>query len=61
MVGYPIMLTMNCSTASLSQEKNDWSFHAGYTHLILSKEDEFDDEWSLGIAYDDLPGSLGTS
>ena len=46
---------------SLTQEKNDWSFYAGYTHLVFSKEDETDDEWSFGIAYDDLPYSLGTS
>ena len=46
---------------SLTQEKNDWSFYAGYTHSVFSKEDESDDEWSFGIAYDDLPYSLGTS
>jgi len=46
---------------SLTQEKNEWSFYAGYTRLVFSKEDESDDEWSFGIAYDDLPYSLGTS
>jgi hypothetical protein len=46
---------------SLTQEKNDWSFYAGYTHLIFSKDNESDDEWSFGLAYDNLPYSIGTS
>ena len=46
---------------SLIQEKNDWSFYAGYTHLVFSKDNESDDEWSFGMAYDNLPYSIGTS
>ena len=46
---------------SLTQEKNDWSFYAGYTHLVFSKDNESDDEWSFGLAHDNLPYSLGTS
>ena len=46
---------------SLTQEKNDWSFYAGYTHLVFSKDNESDDEWSFGLAYDNLPYSIGTS
>ena len=46
---------------SITQEKNDWSFYAGYTHLVLSKSNESDDEWSFGLAYDNLPYLIGTS
>ena len=46
---------------SLTQEKNDWSFYAGYAHLVFSKDNESDDEWSIGLAYDKLPYSMGTS
>ena len=46
---------------SLTQERDDWSFYAGYTHLVFSKDNESDDEWSFGFAYDNLPYSIGTS
>ena len=61
MVGPPIMLMMNYSMVFRLQEKNDWSFYAGYTHLVFSKDNESDDEWSFGLAHDNLPYSLGTS
>ena len=46
---------------SLTQQTNDWSFYAGYTHLVFTRDDESDDEWSMGISYVNLPYSLGTS
>lgn len=46
---------------SLSEKTGDLSFYAGYTHLVFSKDDESDDEWSIGIAYEDLPYAIGTS
>lgn len=33
----------------------------GYTHLDFSKDDESDGEWSVGIAYGELPYGLETS
>ena len=46
---------------SLTQEKNDWSLYAGYSYIVFSKDNESDDEWSFGVAYDNLPYSLGSS
>lgn len=46
---------------NLSEETGHFSFYAGYTHLVFAKDDDSDDEWSLGVAYDGLPYSLGTS
>ena len=46
---------------SLSEKTGDLFFYTGYTHLVFSKDGESDDEWSLGIALEDLPYALGTS
>lgn len=46
---------------AFSQEIEGYSFYAGYTHLIFTKDDESDDEWSAGISYDGLPLDLITS
>ena len=58
----PIMLDDELQySLSLTQQKNDWSFYAGYTHLVFTKDNQSDDEWSFGLAYEKLPFSLGTS
>ena len=46
---------------SLSQELASLHFYIGYTHLIFTKDNESDDEWSLGISYTNLPFGLETS
>ncbi len=46
---------------ALTQESDGFAYYAGYTHLVFSKEDESDDEWSFGISYDRLPYQVETS
>ena len=46
---------------ALTQEIDEYSFYAGYTHLLFPKDDASDDEWSLGISYEGLPFDLTTS
>ena len=46
---------------ALSQEIDEYSFYAGYTHLLFPKDDASDDEWSMGISYKGLPFGLTTS
>ena len=46
---------------ALTQEIDEYSFYAGYTHLLFPKDDASDDEWSLGISYEGLPFDLITS
>ena len=46
---------------ALTQESEGYEFYLGYTHLDFSKDDESDGEWSVGIAYGELPYGLETS
>lgn len=46
---------------ALTQEIDGYTFYAGYTHLLFPKDNESDDEWSVGISYGDLPFDLSTS
>ena len=43
---------------SITQEMKGFEFYAGYTHLVFAKDDESDDEWSVGISYGDLPWDM---
>lgn len=46
---------------ALTQESDGFSYYAGFTHLDFPEQDESDNEWSFGVAYEKLPYFFGTS
>ena len=46
---------------AVTQETLGIEYYFGYTHLIFPKLNESDDEWSVGISYDELPNGFKSS
>ena len=46
---------------AFTQEMDGFQFYAGYTHLVFTKDNGSDDEWSAGISYGELPFAFETS
>lgn len=48
-------------TFAITQKLGGYEIHAGYTHLIFPKGDESDDEWSVGVSFEELPIGFSSS